>query len=242
MKNELYSYIEKNIEEHYEKSITLKSTKASEVIVYVHKGTAKKLILRRSKVRNDDVYRTLKGSHFEHIPTVYEVCSDGDDLVVLEEYIEGKTLSACLDNNLLKKRVACDYTKQICIALKQLHSRNIIHRDIKPSNIILKSDDTVVLADLSIARMISATQDSDTQALGTVGFAAPEQFGISQSGYATDIYALGVLLNIMLTGVHPTVKTAKGYVGKIIKKATATQISKRYQSAEQMYKALRFVI
>ena len=69
--------------------------------------------------------------------------------------------------------------------------------------------------------------------------AAPEQFGIIQSTCETDIYALGVVLNRMLTGAHPSVKTPGGPVGKIISKTTATEISKRYRSASALQKKLR---
>lgn len=94
-----------------------------------------------------------------------------------------------------------------------------------------------MLIDLSIARFINE-QENDTQDLGTPGFAAPEQFGISQSSMATDIYGLGVLLNIMLTGSHPSVDLPKGKLKKVIEKATSTQISKRYKDAEKFKKAL----
>ncbi len=158
---------------------------------------------------------------------------------MLEEYIEGKRLSDIISNNkVLDKKIACKYVSQICDALSFLHSIGIIHRDIKPSNIIIKNDDTAVLIDLSIARFINE-QESDTQALGTPGFAAPEQFGVSQSNKATDIYGLGVLLNIMLTGSHPSVDLPKGRLKKVIEKATSTQISKRYKNAEKFKRAIK---
>lgn len=75
-----------------------------------------------------------------------------------------------------------------------------------------------MLLDLSIARMISEKEEKDTATLGTIGYAAPEQFGLSQSTKATDIYSLGVLLNIMITGVHPTISIPKGKICRVIKK------------------------
>lgn len=170
---------------------------------------------------------------------IYEVCADDSGITVLEEYIEGKRLSDILANNrILDKKTACLYASQICDALTFLHSIGVIHRDIKPSNIIIKDDGTAVLIDLSIARFINE-KESDTQSLGTPGYAAPEQFGISQSSKATDIYGLGVLLNMMLTGSHPSVDLPKGRLKKIVEKATSTQISKRYKDAEKMKKALK---
>lgn len=93
------------------------------------------------------------------------------------------------------------------------------------------------LIDFSIAKITNA-QSNDTRSLGTVGYAAPEQFGISQSQPATDIYALGVLANQLAIGTHPTIDVPKGKLGKIINKCTATQISKRYQNVVELKKEL----
>lgn len=170
---------------------------------------------------------------------IYEVCSDDKGITVLEEYIEGNRLSDILaKDKILDKKIACKYAVQLCDALIFLHSVGIIHRDIKPSNVIIKADGTAVLIDLSIARFINE-KESDTQSLGTPGYAAPEQFGISQSNKATDIYGLGVLLNMMLTGSHPSVDLPKGRLKKIVEKSTSTQISKRYKDADKMKKALK---
>lgn len=170
---------------------------------------------------------------------IYEVCTDDSGITVLEEYIEGKRLSDILSNDkTLNKKTACKYVVQLCDALAFLHSVGIIHRDIKPSNVIIKNDGTAVLIDLSIARFVNE-QENDTQSLGTPGYAAPEQFGISQSNRATDIYGLGVLLNFMLTGSHPSVDLPKGRIKKIIQKATSTQISKRYKDASKLQKSIK---
>lgn len=169
---------------------------------------------------------------------IYDVCTDDSGITVLEEFIEGKRLLDILSSKPLDKKIACNYVSQICDALTFLHSTGIIHRDIKPSNVIIKDDGTVVLIDLSIARFINE-QEIDTQDLGTPGFAAPEQFGISQSNKTTDIYGLGVLLNIMLTGSHPSIDLPKGRLKKVVEKATSTQISKRYKDAEKLKKALK---
>lgn len=180
----------------------------------------------------------LKNKKHPNLPMIYEVCADDSGITVLEEFIEGKRLIDMLSSKPLERKTACKYTSDICDALAFLHSIGIIHRDIKPSNIIIKDDGTAVLIDLSIARFVNE-QEIDTQALGTPGFAAPEQFGISQSNKATDIYSLGVLLNIMLTGSHPSIDLPKGRIRKVVEQATSTQISKRFKSAEKMKSALR---
>ncbi len=174
-----------------------------------------------------------------NIVQIYEVCATDDEaIIVLEEYVEGETLESLLNKGKMKKRTACKIAIQLCDALSLLHSEGIIHRDIKPSNVMVKPDGTVVLIDFSIARLVSS-HEKDTQFLGTPGFAAPEQFGISQSVSSTDIYSLGVLLNMMLTGVHPSICLAKGTLRPIIKKCTAIEIAKRYSDAAHLKRAIR---
>lgn len=77
-----------------------------------------------------------------------------------------------------------------------------VHRDIKPENIILRGSQAVLI-DFDAARLHKPEHEADTQILGTTGFAAPEQYGLSQSDIRTDIYSLGVLINVMLTGNTP---------------------------------------
>ena len=115
----------------------------------------------------------------------------------------------------------------------------IVHRDIKPDNIIICDDNNVKIIDFDISKIYKSNQRSDTQTLGTVGFAAPEQFGMQQSDARTDLYSLAVLLNVLLTGEHPSVKMCENKkLLKIIKKSLSINPSDRYSSAEEMFKAL----
>lgn len=237
-KNELRAYIDSNLEENYEKITSAKASEHNEVIFFKHNESEKMLVERISSNRNDDVFRILKGRKIPNLERIYEVCSDEDALIVLEEFIEGKSLLEILDGGRLPVKTACRYACDICDALANLHSLGIVHRDIKPSNIIINKDNHAVLIDLSIARVASAMDEKDTHSLGTIGYAAPEQFGLSASDASTDIYSLGVLINIMIAGVHPTIKTPNGLIGHIINKATSTQISKRYKSTKPIKRGL----
>lgn len=235
----MLSYIEDSLAAHYIKKATYKSNSNSQVILYQNKNNGKYIIKRFTRNRNDDVFRLLKNKHHKNIVQIYEVCADEQDaIVVLEEYVEGKTLSEILEKGKLDRKTVCRIAVQICDALIYLHSIGIIHRDIKPENIVLKEDGTAVLIDFSIARLLNE-HEKDTQQLGTPGYAAPEQFGIFQSGCSTDIYSLGVLMNIMLIGVHPSVALPKGPLKHIIRKCTKVQINKRYPNADTLKKAIR---
>lgn len=237
--NELLNYIENSINENYIKKRTYKNDTNSKIVLYQNKVNGKYFIKRFTKNLNDDVFRFLKNKQHKNIVRVYEVCSDEEGAITtLEEYVEGETLYTILKSCKMNKKQVCKIAVQICDALIFLHSMGIIHRDIKPENIIIKDDGTAVLIDFSIARLMN-NHDKDTQWLGTPGYAAPEQFGIFQSGCSTDIYSLGVLMNIMATGVHPSVDLPKGLLRHIIKKCTRIQINKRYLCAASLKRAIR---
>jgi serine/threonine protein kinase len=74
--------------------------------------------------------------------------------------------------------------------------------------------------------------------LGTDGYASPEQLGIAPTNSRTDIYAMGVLLNAMLTGQHPSRVLAKGKVGRIVLRCTQIDPGSRYQTAKQLMNSL----
>ena len=118
-----------------------------------------------------------------------------------------------------------------------LHGKGIVHRDVKPENVIVSPSGRVVLVDFNASRIMKAS-GKDTVVLGTVGYASPEQMGVSKSDNRTDIYAAGVMLNVMLTGKHPSEKMAKGRAGKIVRKCTFVSPEERFQSAEKLKKAL----
>ncbi len=92
------------------------------------------------------------------------------------------------------------------------------------------------LINFNASRSVSANKQ-DTVTMGTVGYAAPEQFGIAQSNHRADIYAVGILLNVMVTGTHPAEKFTGGYIGHIIKKCTNTPRQKDTK-AHKLYKML----
>lgn len=236
--NDLKNYIVQSLQRDFDKVAANTS-----VAFYRHRASGRLLTVRQSSHRNDEVYRLLKGRVLPNLPQIYEVCSDESGLIVLEEYVEGVSLLEEMDSRPLGRRRACRVAFQVCEALNSLHALGVIHRDIKPSNIILRPDGTAVLIDLSIARLISDRQDHDTQNLGTIGYAALEQFGLSQSGQTTDIYALGVLLNVMLTGAHPTIVQPKNVLLRhIVNRCVTVQMSRRYASARQVQKALKLFL
>ncbi len=182
-------------------------------------------------------YEELYTIQCDTLPLIYDVISCDDGQIVLEEYVEGITVAQVMETGKYRYLGAKKVLKQVCYGLGILHGKGLVHRDIKPENIMITRKGKVVLVDMNAARKVSGA-NKDTVIMGTVGYASPEQLGITQSDPRTDIYALGILLNVMLTGKHPSQKTAKGKAGKIVTKCTMVNPEKRFQSVEKLIKAL----
>lgn len=178
-------------------------------------------------------YEELYSIKCENLPLIYDVINLEDGQIVLEEFIEGITISEVMESGKYHYFGVRKVLRSVCHALTVLHERNLVHRDVKPENVIIDKNGRVVLIDFNASRKISATS-RDTVVMGTVGYASPEQLGVTQSDARTDIYAVGVLLNVMVTGKHPSEKIAKGKTGYIVRKCTNVNPDDRYQTTEKL--------
>lgn len=128
---------------------------------------------------------------------------DGYCYLVMD-YIEGVTLGEYISAGPepLAVKSILRYARQLLEVLQYLHGQHppIVHRDMKPGNIMLTGGDELLLIDFGIARKFKSGGGEDTEKLGTVGFAAPEQYGGGQSHPVSDLYGLGALLLYMATG------------------------------------------
>lgn len=197
------------------------------------------------------IYRQLRETPVNNTPTIYEIypgpadpALPGTSLIVIEEYFSGSTLAELLaERGLFSEQETIDIALQLCRILMDLHklSPAIVHRDIKPSNVMLLPDGTVKLLDFNASKPETANERRDTVLLGTAGFAAPEQYGFSSSTPQTDIYAVGVLLNMMLTGALPWEKVAEGKLKKVIQRCLKLNPKDRYAGAWELYQVLKRV-
>ena len=226
----------KNLLLNYLLVAVLSEKNECQVLRLRNKATEQDLILR-SFPKHIDAYEILCAISCENLPEVYDAIDVDDGQIVLEEYIDGITVAEVMQTGKYRYGGARKILSEICNALSVLHSRNIVHRDIKPENVMIEKTGRVVLIDFNASRKESAA-GKDTVVMGTVGYASPEQLGLSQTDARTDIYAAGVLLNVMLTGKHPTECFAKGRAGRIVRKCTALNPDDRYQSAERFALAL----
>ncbi|HLI69621.1 MAG TPA: serine/threonine-protein kinase [Ktedonobacteraceae bacterium] len=143
-----------------------------------------------------------------NLPRIYEQFTDAGRWYLVMDFIEGETLEDYIlkiPGGKLPVEKTLSIGLQVCSVLEYLHSRQppIIFRDLKPANIMFTPSGHIYLIDFGIARHFTPGQSRDTVALGSAGYAAPEQYGKSQTTPRTDIYALGATLHELLTGLNP---------------------------------------
>ena len=233
---DFFTYMTDYMSSEFEPVRDLKQGPRGQVRLMRHKGSGKAYVFRLFQ-GDAGVYRRLLDISCPHLPQIMEVAEQEGTVAVLEEYVQGETIAQLLEEALFSPREVRQTGRELCLSLSVLHSLGAVHRDIKPENVILRATGAVLI-DFDASRMIKDHQESDTRILGTTGYAAPEQYGISQTDGRADIYALGVLMNVMLTGQHPSVALAKGRLGRIISRCTMMSPQKRYDSVEELMRVL----
>lgn len=203
--------------------------------------TKKFYVKKLLTIYNADIYRYLMAHHIPNTPTIILVEEDGNVLTVIEEFIPGDTLEERIaQQGTLPEDQVIAIASQLCEILSAFHSCHpaIVNRDIKPSNIKITPDGIVKLLDMNAAKWSNEQSAADTVLLGTQGYAAPEQYGFGPSSILTDIYSVGVLMNVLLTGELPNKRTAEGRLTKIIRKCVELAPNSRYQSVTDLLAAL----
>lgn len=225
--------------------------------------------------------RLLTRLRHPNIPRVLDYFTEDAACYLVMDYVEGPTLARRLgardlppDERALPLDEAIDYASQLCSVLTYLHSQEpaVVFGDLKPSNVILTPDGRAVVVDFGIARRSGWQSEtppwqrglgglgpgdptSDTQPLGTPGYAAPEQYEQGQrADPRSDIFALGVLLYEMVTGNAPPpfpfgfrpVRESAPHLPvaleRVIEQALSFDPAERFQTAGQMLQALRQVM
>ncbi len=140
------------------------------------------------------------------------VSQAGQPYLVLE-YVDGQPIDAYVRERKLPRAALLRLFLQVLAAVGHAHANLVVHRDLKPSNIFVTGDGTVKLLDFGIAKLLDVEGGDERSALTADGaraltplYAAPEQATGDPLTTATDVYALGVLLYLLLSGRHPTAK------------------------------------
>ncbi|WP_405976701.1 serine/threonine-protein kinase [Streptomyces sp. NBC_00988] len=160
--------------------------------------------LRRRFVRECRV--TAQVDH-PGLVTVHDAGSEGEELFLVMQYIDGADLSDHLaEHDPYPWQWAVSVAAQLCAVLSAVHAVPIVHRDLKPRNVMVKQDGTVTVLDLGVASVMDADTTRLTHTgtpIGSPAYMAPEQAMGGAVGPYTDLYALGVVLHELLSGDVP---------------------------------------
>lgn len=207
----------------------------------------------RKKIPNElarrSVWSVLADCDCARLPQVEATYKTPDEFVVVYDFVPGDTLEALVKQaGPLDAAQAVSLALDICEAAGALHAQGVVHRDITPKNVVASSDGAHLI-DLGIARLYAEGATRDTNALGTWGFAAPEQYGFKQTDARSDVYSIGCVLGYLLTGVMPDEdayhdaladeSAVPAHLRAVVERATNMEPSARYQSAMDLAAALR---
>lgn len=194
-----------------------------------------------SHITESDLLKNL--SHLG-LPVFIAEYKNDEMLCVVREYVQGIPLDRYTAERKLTQEQVISIGLQLCDILSYLHGQKppIIHRDIKPQNIIVDTAGKIKLIDFGISRKYDEYAMEDTLCYGTKYFAAPEQYGFSQTDCRSDIFSLGVLLSWLLTEKLDIKialsKIENKHLREIIKKSTSFAPENRYDSADKVKAAL----
>lgn len=202
-----------------------------------------------------------------NIVTIYDVGHEGELQYIAMEFLEGYTLEQIIRRQLeLNFKIAAKIVFQVCSALSYAHKHNIVHRDIKPANIMVLENFHITVMDFGIAHFASSNLTQTGIAMGTPNYISPEQLKGEPVTSSSDIFSLGVVFYEILTGKKPFVgenisnlilkittedppapssldEKIPPMLDLIVKKALNKNPYDRYQSADEMARAMEdFVV
>ena len=219
----------------YYKEIGLLGEDEKTAMKLVRNEEGRTLLCKRIDSSLLPIYRRLINIEHENIVTVYGITKDEYGILAVMEYFPSKTLEEkMLENGIFSVRDMKSVILQIAKGVSTIHDFGIVHRDLSANNILIDKSGRVKITDFGIARMYDKDKNADTRILGTHGYAAPEQFGFIQTDRKADVYAIGVLMNVMLSGKMPNEKLYKGdpKLMDIIQRCTSMKPADRYEIEE----------
>jgi serine/threonine-protein kinase len=254
-KGEVHFHVQEIVFDKYCIQEVLKKNNRTVVYLAEHVSLKSQWIIKQLNKRSDSLsidqeVKMLKALRFPGIPMIIDIIRDEGSIYLIREYIKGKTLSELVaEKGCLKEREVLNLGIGLCHILHYLHRVHeapLIYRDLKPDNVVMTPDKRPYLIDFGIARYYDKDRDQDTTYLGTKGFAAPEQFGLTQSDVRTDIFGLGATLHYALTQTdllqppyrfEPVRKYRKDIsleLEQIISRCTKMKKENRFQTVEAL--------
>jgi len=179
------------------------------------------------------------------IAVVHALEEVGDHFFIVSEYVRGETLRSAIGRGAMSVDQSLDYARQIGHALCAAHEAGIIHRDLKPENVLITGAGHLKVVDFGIAHIAGEVGTQLTMAgaiFGTPAYMAPEQLAGAEADARSDLYALGVMLSEMVTGVHPLAPSAPAtsdpQVAAVVGRCLAREPRARYASARALLAAM----
>ena len=229
---------EKYLGDTYKLIEVIKSDEKNFIARIFDKNSKRLCTLKKRSPKSAELYKILKNLNCSYIPEIYRIFESAENLFVIEEHIDGQTLEEILtyQTKNFDEKFVTNIFLQICDCLKILHEKNIIHRDLRLSNIMLSKNNSVKIIDFGIARIFKPEKISDTEFLGTRGYAAPEQYGLfdlEQSDPRTDIFVLGIATKKLLG------ENYHGYLEKILNRCTNLNPNLRYKNISEIVQDIK---
>jgi serine/threonine-protein kinase len=193
-----------------------------------------------------------------NIVTIYDVIEEDDQICIVMEYVDGKSLREVIGEYNLGQDKIIDIISQLSEGLSKAHKAGIVHRDIKPENIIIDQDARVKILDFGLAKLKGVSKlTKETSTLGTIHYMSPEQIQGKEVDHRSDIWSMGVVFYELLTGELPfkgdyesavhyailneqpkLLKDIKAKYSFDIEKLLAKEPNKRLQSSQEVLKEL----
>lgn len=197
----------------------------------------------------------LAALNHPNLPRIVDFFQEQGKHYLVMDFIAGTTLEKRLQQGPMSVSESLKIGIQVAQVLEYLHHQvpPVIFRDLKPANVILTPEGRPMLVDFGIARLFRQGAGKDTRALGTPGYAAPEQYGRGQSDHRTDLYALGATLHHCLSGVDPaehpfqfeSLRAGREDVppelDRVVMRAVSLKPEDRFQNATDVRQALEGV-
>ncbi|MCA9728919.1 MAG: protein kinase [Candidatus Eisenbacteria bacterium] len=158
--------------------------------------------------------RALAMVQSPHIVTVHQLIDTPDDLAIVMEYVDGRSLQVLAEEESLSWQRTCRLLRQVLLGLAQAHEAGIVHRDVKPSNVLVLKDDTVKIVDFGLAKSDRAGRNlTQTGAsAGTLYYMSPEQVHeLKDVDARSDLYSVGMSFYKLLCGRLPFESTTSNY-------------------------------
>lgn len=226
----------------YELICELARTKQSRVCIIRHKAfDCLRIAKFISKTENNDEYifskvNLIKNLRHPNIPRIIDIEEDENNIIIIKEYVEARTLSNYLNEKRLTDKEIAKLMIKLCNILEYMHDEmNLLHMDLKPDNIMIDNNDELWLIDLG--SVVSKNIDTKVNT-GSPTFAAPEQYLNEQATVESDIYGLGRVLAY----ICQRRLTKDDRFKEIIDKASKHEKNQRYKSVKSMIKAIKNVL